>query len=72
MGGRTRSSSGWVRSAAKGRVYDAGEDELRIGCLAATGCRQHEAEPPLEDDVRWTSVEGWETRSVCTANARPV
>lgn len=30
---------------------DASEDELRIRCFAATGCREHEGNPPKEDDV---------------------
>jgi hypothetical protein len=31
---------------------DATQQELRIRCFAATGCAEHEADPPLEDDVR--------------------
>jgi len=31
---------------------DATDSELRIRCFAATGCGEHEANPPVEDDVR--------------------
>ncbi len=31
---------------------DASEGELRIRCFAATGCAEHEGNPPLEDEVR--------------------
>lgn len=31
---------------------DASESEVRIRCFAATGCAEHEEEPPLEDEVR--------------------
>lgn len=31
---------------------DATEQELRIRCFAATGCAEHEENPPLEDEVR--------------------
>jgi hypothetical protein len=31
---------------------DASSEELRIRCFAATGCREHEEDPPLEDEVR--------------------
>lgn len=30
---------------------DASSEELRIRCLAATGCAEHEQNPPLEDEV---------------------
>ncbi|MEV4891780.1 tetratricopeptide repeat protein [Nonomuraea sp. NPDC055795] len=30
---------------------DVGRHELKIRCLAATGCAEHEADPPLEDMV---------------------
>ncbi|MDL4774744.1 metallophosphoesterase family protein [Actinomadura xylanilytica] len=30
---------------------DVGERELRIRCFAATGCGDHEADPPCEDEV---------------------
>lgn len=30
---------------------DASESELRIRCFAATGCREHEKHPPMEDDI---------------------
>ena len=38
---------------------DATEEEIRIRCFAATGCGEHEADPPLEDEVRWTVADGW-------------
>ena len=31
---------------------DASKSEIRIRCFAATGCTEHEANPPLEDEVR--------------------
>ena len=31
---------------------DASEGELRIRCLAVTGCLKHEKNPPIEDEVR--------------------
>ena len=31
---------------------DASHSELRIRCFAATGCAEHEGNPPLEDEVR--------------------
>jgi hypothetical protein len=31
---------------------DASESEVRIRCFAATGCAEHEDNPPLEDVVR--------------------
>lgn len=31
---------------------DASGSELRIRCFAATGCAEHENDPPLEDEVR--------------------
>ena len=30
---------------------DVSESELRIRCFAATGCREHEEDPPVEDEV---------------------
>jgi hypothetical protein len=33
---------------------DARADEVRIRCLAATGCGEREADPPVEDDLRAT------------------
>ncbi len=30
---------------------DASDSELRIRCFAATGCAEHEQDPPLEDEV---------------------
>jgi hypothetical protein len=38
---------------------DATRDEIRIRCFAATGCAEHEHDPPLEDDVRWDPRGGW-------------
>lgn len=31
---------------------DASREELRIRCFAATGCAEHERNPPVEDDLR--------------------
>jgi hypothetical protein len=31
---------------------DASPDEVRIRCFAATGCAEHEEDPPLEDEIR--------------------
>jgi hypothetical protein len=31
---------------------DASAEEVRIRCFAATGCREHDDDPPLEDEVR--------------------
>ena len=31
---------------------DASAEEVRIQCFAATGCAEHEDNPPLEDEVR--------------------
>ena len=31
---------------------DASRDEIRIRCFAATGCAEHQENPPLEDEVR--------------------
>lgn len=31
---------------------DVSENELRIRCFAATGCLEHEKDPPVEDDIR--------------------
>jgi hypothetical protein len=31
--------------------FDASADELRLRCYAATGCGEHEAAPPVEDEV---------------------
>ena len=31
---------------------EASERELCIRCFAATGCREHEEKPPLEDEVK--------------------
>jgi hypothetical protein len=30
--------------------FDARPDELRVRCFAATGCAEHEADPPVEDE----------------------
>lgn len=37
---------------------DAGADRVRIRCVAVTGCGEHEAAPPLEDDVTWSAATG--------------
>jgi hypothetical protein len=39
---------------------DATDRDIRIRCFAVTGCGEHEANPPLEDDVRWTPEAGWD------------
>lgn len=31
---------------------DAPEEELRVRCVAATGCAEQADDPPLEDEVR--------------------
>lgn len=31
---------------------DASESEVRIRCFAATGCAEHEGDPPVEDEMR--------------------
>lgn len=38
---------------------DATEDVIRLRCFAATGCAEHEADPPLEDEAHWTTESGW-------------
>jgi hypothetical protein len=38
---------------------DAARDGVRIRCFAATGCREHEESPPVEDDFSWTPAAGW-------------
>jgi hypothetical protein len=38
---------------------DAGPGEVRIRCVAVTGCGEHEERPPVEDDLRWTPAGGW-------------
>ena len=40
---------------------DVTEEEIRIRCFAATGCAEHESDPPLEDEVRWSPAHGWAT-----------
>jgi hypothetical protein len=39
---------------------DATDEEIRLRCFAATGCGEHEADPPLEDEVHWTAETGWQ------------
>ncbi|MFL5892704.1 MAG: hypothetical protein ACJ75I_08180, partial [Solirubrobacterales bacterium] len=46
---------------------DASKDRVRIRCFAATGCRDQEDNPPIEDELvaeragdRWTWREGTE------------
>jgi hypothetical protein len=41
---------------------DASSDEIRIRCFGAPGCAEHEADPPVEDDLRWTPAGGWRPR----------
>jgi hypothetical protein len=31
---------------------DVSKTELHIRCFAATGCRKHEENPPMEDEVK--------------------
>jgi hypothetical protein len=42
---------------------DATEEELAIRCYAATGCAEHENDPPLEDEAIWRRDGGWSTPS---------
>ncbi len=42
---------------------DASPAEIRIRCFGATGCAEHEADPPLEDEVVWRRDAGWAARS---------
>ncbi len=37
---------------ARRRLFHASESELRIRCFAATGCLEHEENPPVEDDAK--------------------
>ena len=38
---------------------DATKDEVAIRCYAATGCAEHEADPPLEDEAIWRRDGDW-------------
>jgi len=38
---------------------DATADEVRFRLFAVTGCAEHDADPPLEDEFTWTSNGGW-------------
>jgi hypothetical protein len=38
---------------------DMTRESVRIRCFAATGCREHEQSPPVEDDFSWTPAGGW-------------
>jgi hypothetical protein len=38
---------------------DATADEVRIRCFGATGCAEHDADPPLEDEFTWRRAGGW-------------
>jgi hypothetical protein len=52
---------------------DAGQDEIVLSCWAATGCREHELEPVLEDRARAVRGEDgrWEWRSESPGRAVP-
>jgi hypothetical protein len=39
---------------------DATGEGITIRCFAATGCGEHEGDPPLEDEVRWSPDRGWQ------------
>jgi hypothetical protein len=38
---------------------DATRDEIRFRLFAATGCAEHDADPPLEDAFVWRAQSGW-------------
>lgn len=38
---------------------DATADEVRFRLFAATGCAEHDDDPPLEDEFTWTREAGW-------------
>ena len=38
---------------------DATADEVRFRLFAATGCAEHDGDPPLEDEFTWTREAGW-------------
>ena len=38
---------------------DATETEIRLRLFAATGCAEHDDDPPLEDELTWTKDAGW-------------
>lgn len=38
---------------------DATAEEVRFRCFAATGCAEHEQDPPLEDEFIWRERQGW-------------
>jgi hypothetical protein len=42
---------------------DATHEEIRIRCFAATGCAEHEIDPPLEDEAVWRRGVRWAARS---------
>ncbi|WP_198961866.1 metallophosphoesterase [Pseudonocardia sp. MH-G8] len=52
---------------------DAGPDEIVLSCWAATGCREHEIDPVLEDRVRALRTQdgGWEWHSETPGRATP-
>jgi hypothetical protein len=38
---------------------DATHEEVRFRLFAATGCAEHDDDPPLEDEFSWTREGGW-------------
>ena len=50
---------------------DATAEQVRIRCVAATGCGEHETEPPVEDEVSWSAGTGrWTVHSRPASDAR--
>jgi hypothetical protein len=50
---------------------DATEAEVAIRCYAATGCGEHDDDPPLEDEVRWTRADGWVAPEAASKSGKP-
>jgi hypothetical protein len=42
---------------------DATPEAITLRCFAATGCGEHEVDPPLEDEAMWTPSSGWAGRT---------
>jgi hypothetical protein len=50
---------------------DATAEQVRIRCVAATGCGEHETEPPVEDELSWSARTGrWTVHSRPTRGLR--
>jgi hypothetical protein len=50
-----------LRSFVRVDVSGANEAlEIRLRCLAVSGWLEDEADPPVEDEIRWTRSAGWE------------